>query len=92
MFVIDDACISLYMYNYICIDLYKYIYIYTRNYALAIARASFPPGSHGNSLGITLGSRISKPKVMILVSRISVLNRFSRLFCDFYDFQSFWTF
>ena len=43
-----------------------HIYVYTRNYALAIASASFPLGSHGNPLGITLGSQISKPKAMIL--------------------------
>ena len=63
--------------------IYIYIYIYTRNYALAIASASFPPGSHGNPLGITLGSRISKPKVMILDPKIPVLNRFSHLFYYF---------
>ena len=57
--------------------------MYTRNYALAIASASFPPGSHGNPLGITLGSRISKPKVMILDPKIAVLNRFSHFFLFF---------
>ena len=55
-----------------------HIYIHTRNYALAIASASFPPGSHGNTLGITLGSRISKPKVMILDPKILVFFVFLR--------------
>ena len=32
--------------------MYIYIYIYTLNYTLAIARASFPPGSHMDSLDI----------------------------------------
>ena len=32
---------------------------HTRNYALAIASASFSAGSHGNDLGITLGSQQS---------------------------------
>ena len=53
-----------------------YTYIYTRNYALAIASAAFPAGSHGNPPGITLGSRISEPKVMVLDPKITVLNRF----------------
>ena len=63
-----------------CIDKHAYNYIHTRNYALAIASASFPPGSHGNPLGITLGSRIARPKGMILDPKILVLNRFSHLF------------
>ena len=67
--------------------------MHTRSYALAIASASFPPGSHGNPLGITLGSRISKPKVMILDPLIQVLNGFSHIFVRFvYDFLRFWTF
>ena len=49
--------------------------IYTRNYALAIASAAFPAGSHGNPPGITLGSWISEPKVMVLDPKITVLNR-----------------
>ena len=53
-----------------------YIYIYTRNYALAIASAAFPAGSHGNPPGITLGSRISELKVMVLDAQMTVLNRF----------------
>ena len=69
-----------------------YLYIYTRNYALAIASASFPPGSYGNPLKITLGSRISKPKVMILDPKITVLNRFSHFFMFFNEFQRLGTF
>ena len=37
----------MFVYLSICI----YIYIYTRNYALAIASASFRPGSHGRAIG-----------------------------------------
>ena len=59
---------------------YPHIYI-LENYALAIASASFPPVSHGNPLGITLESRTSKPKVMIMDPKIMVLN----WFCCFYD-------
>ena len=39
-----------------------YTCIYTRNYALAIASASFPPGSRGNLLGIAPGMLGSDPK------------------------------
>ena len=68
----------MYIYIHICIRLsmYTYTYIYTRNYPLAIVSASFPTGSHGNPLGITLGSLISKPKVMILDPKMQVLNVF----------------
>ena len=55
-----------YIYLHIITYIYIHRYICTRNYALAIASASFPAGSHGNPLGITLGSRISEPKVMVL--------------------------
>ena len=72
---------------YRCIHAYKYIW--TRNYALAIASASFPPGSHKDPLGITFESRISKPKVMIPDAKIQVLNRFSRLFYGCLQFAKF---
>ena len=75
-------CIYTYVKVYMYISIYKYVYIHTRNYALAIASTSFPPGSHGSPLGITLGSRISKPKDMILDPKIMDLNRFSHVFYD----------
>ena len=67
--------IHIYVSTHASIYIYKRIYIYTRNYALAIASASFPPGLHRNALGITLGSRMSKPKAMILDPKIVFLNK-----------------
>ena len=80
MYMCINICRYMNIYTYIYI--YICICIYNRNYALAVASASFPPGSLGNPLGITLGSWISKPTVMIIAPRIHLLNRFSYLFRD----------
>ena len=48
---------EIYIYTYI------YIYIYIRNYASAIASASFTPGSRRDAQDIPLGPRIRIKKV-----------------------------
>ena len=60
-----------------------YVYTYTRNYALAIASASFDPGSRRDPLEIPLASKVWSPKMPVLDPIIFVLNRFQQLFNDF---------
>ena len=65
-----NTCTSIYIYMYICIP------TCTRHYALAIASASFPPGSLGEPQGSRLGAKVLEPTMTVLDPHMQSLTRF----------------